>query len=204
MIRITSPGLSFRIFLLLLVCWSCSTQKSLVHEHPDEQQESMSPRQTVDLSSLALDRKMSRQLEDFQQGGVERKLDMLHYKPDDLIDIASEYMGTKHCMGGTSSQCLDCSGLIFLAFQRLGIAFPRVSEEQARYGRIVSKRNQLKRGDLVFFVRTYQTAHLITHVGIYLGDSQFIHTSSSRGVMISSVDDPNYWHDKFIFATRLF
>jgi cell wall-associated NlpC family hydrolase len=80
---------------------------------------------------------------------------------------------------------------------------PHNSEEQARYGKIITGMDKLKRGDLVFFIRSYKTNNFITHTGIYIGNNEFIHTSSKSGVTITSLKDP-WWNDKFIFATRVF
>jgi len=80
---------------------------------------------------------------------------------------------------------------------------PHNSEEQARYGKIITVKDELKKGDLVFFIRSYKTQRFITHSGIYLGNNEFIHTSSTNGVTITSLDD-SWWKEKFIFGTRVF
>jgi len=98
---------------------------------------------------------------------------------------------------------MDCSGLLVTVFGKHGIRLPHNSEEQARYGKILPGTGNLKKGDLVFFIRSYRTSYFITHSGIYIGDNKFIHTSSSNGVTITSMDDP-WWNEKFIFATRVF
>jgi cell wall-associated NlpC family hydrolase len=105
-------------------------------------------------------------------------------------------------MGGTTSKCMDCSGLIFRVFDSHGIILPHNSEEQARYGTVISDRGNLRPGDLLFFIRTYNTSRLITHSGIYTGNGSFIHTSSSKGVTVTSLDDP-WWSERYLFATRI-
>ena len=72
-------------------------------------------------------------------------------------------------MGGTTMKCMDCSGLLVTVFARYGIRLPHNSEEQARYGKIIAGTDELKKGDLVFFIRSYRTNHFITHSGIYIG-----------------------------------
>lgn len=150
------------------------------------------------------DRKLRKEVEAFGEGGVERPLIVQEGSPEDLIKAASAFMGTPHRMGGLSRKGIDCSGLLVVAFGKLGVQVPHNSEQLARLGRIVPGRDELKRGDLVFFIRTYRTSNFITHAGIYLGQGDFIHTSSSRGVMVSSLDDPHYWQPKYIFGTRVF
>jgi cell wall-associated NlpC family hydrolase len=80
---------------------------------------------------------------------------------------------------------------------------PHNSEEQARYGKLVAGVEGLKKGDLVFFIKTYNTSKFITHSGIYLGNNEFIHASSSQGVTITSLNN-SYWKEKFLFGTRIF
>ena len=144
-----------------------------------------------------------RQLEAFAEEGIQKTLAVGNSAPRDLIKAARRYEGTPHCMGGTSKKCMDCSGLLLAAFRDLGVQVPHSSQAIARYGRFVPRREDLKRGDLVFFARTYRTSKVITHAGIYLGQGKFLHTSSSKGVMVSDVNDPYYWGDKWVFGTRV-
>jgi murein DD-endopeptidase / murein LD-carboxypeptidase len=145
----------------------------------------------------------NRKLNDFLSTGVEKPLNMKNVKADDIIGVARKYLNVPHCMGGTTSRCMDCSGLLFTSFAQFGIQIPRSSEEQARYGHIIPNLDQLKRGDLVFFIGTYKTNRFITHSGLYLGNNEFIHASTSRGVTITSIYDP-WWNEKFVFGTRVF
>jgi murein DD-endopeptidase / murein LD-carboxypeptidase len=139
----------------------------------------------------------------FKKEGAEKKISPSDYDVDAVITFAESLVGTPHKMGGYSSAALDCSGLVKLAHAHMGIALPHSSQEQARYGTIISQRDELKRGDLVFFHSTYVTSRLVTHSGIYLGENRFIHTSTSRGVTISALMDSAYWQDHYLFATRL-
>jgi lipoprotein Spr len=107
-------------------------------------------------------------------------------------------------MGGLSRAGIDCSGLLYVSFQANGVTnIPRTAEEFARYGSILMNPNDLQAGDLVFFTNTYRTSKLVTHAGICIGNGEFIHTSSSKGVMISKINDPYYWRSKFLFGTRI-
>lgn len=142
-------------------------------------------------------------LTEFMDAGTEKVLNTLNTSPDEIIKTARQYLGVPHCMGGTTMKCIDCSGLLFAVFGRHGIQLPHNSEEQARYGRIIAGMNDLKKGDLVFFVRSYKTDYFITHSGIYIGNNEFIHTSTKSGVTVTSLNDP-WWNEKFIFGTRVF
>ncbi len=145
----------------------------------------------------------SARLKEFLESGPEKKLDTRNLNPDLIIETARLFIGVPHCMGGSSSRCMDCSGLLVAVFKKNGIVLPHNSEEQARYGRIITVKDDLRKGDLVFFIRSYKTSHFITHSGIYAGNNEFIHTSSTRGVTVTSLDD-SWWKDKFIFGTRIF
>ena len=142
-------------------------------------------------------------MDDFIKGGIEKVIDTHDATPDKIIKTARQYLGVPHCMGGTTMKCMDCSGLLVAVFAGHGIQLPHNSEEQARYGRVITGMEDLKKGDMVFFIRSYKTNHFITHSGIFLGDNKFIHTSSSDGVTITSLDDP-WWNERYLFGTRVF
>lgn len=139
----------------------------------------------------------------FKKGGVDKKVNTDKYDIEGIIQYAESLLGTRHVMGGYSRSGLDCSGLVKLAHAQFDVELPHSSNEQGRYGTMLSSDEKLKRGDLVFFHSTYSTANLITHSGIYLGENKFIHTSTSRGVSISALLDSGYWQDHYLFATRL-
>ena len=141
-------------------------------------------------------------LKDFMAAGTEKAVNTHNTRADDIINTAKKYLGVPHCMGGTTRKCMDCSGLLVTVFARYRIRLPHNSEEQARYGKIITGMDKLRKGDLVFFIRSYETDNFITHSGICIGNNKFIHTSTKNGVTITSLSDP-YWNEKFIFGTRL-
>jgi len=147
--------------------------------------------------------KLREQILAFKKAGVEKKINTDDYNLRGVIEYAESLLGTPHVMGGYSPSGLDCSGLVKLAHAQFDVALPRSSHDQGRYGTIISPGEELKRGDLVFFHSTYRKPHLITHSGIYVGENKFIHTSSSRGVCISTLFDSGYWQEHYLFATRL-
>ncbi len=157
---------------------------------------------TLRLTGVTVSSSEKKRLEDFMAAGVENTAAKPGVTPEMIIETARGYLGVPHCMGGTTSKCMDCSGLIFRVFATHGITLPHGSEEQARYGRIIPEKDMLMPGDLVFFIRTYNTSRVITHSGIYLGEGSFIHTSSSQGVTVTSLGDP-YWSGRYLFATRI-
>lgn len=149
------------------------------------------------------DPKLQQKFLAFKEGGVEKKVNTDNYDVDAILEYAESLLGTPHVMGGYSPSGLDCSGLVKLAHAKFDVDLPRSSHDQGRYGTIISPDEELKRGDLVFFHSTYAKPQLITHSGIYLGENKFIHTSSSRGVTISTLLDSGYWQAHYLFATRL-
>jgi len=105
---------------------------------------------------------------------------------------------TPHRMGGTSSSGTDCSGFVMRVYDKLfKITLPRDTENQVASGVSIDK-NELKPGDLVFF----RPPKIKRHVGIYLSNGEFAHTSSRKGVTISSIDDP-YWNKSYWTSRRI-
>ncbi|MDX8400217.1 MAG: NlpC/P60 family protein [Gallionellaceae bacterium] len=145
-------------------------------------------------------------LDAFKQGGVEYKIDMHNVSPQDFVEASKKYLGMVHCMGGDgTSGCIDCSGLLLATFKGVNINIGiHNSQEMARYGTIINDKNRLHKGDLVFFVGTYQTDKVITHSGIMVDDKNWIHTSSKNGVEIIPLDHPHYWNKHYLYGTRIF
>lgn len=137
----------------------------------------------------------------FREGGIEKEVDVSNYDVEEVISYSKTFLGTPHQMRGASKKEIDCSGLMMVVHRQVGVKLPHSSHEQARYGRVVADKDKLKRGDLVFFYNSYNTTNFITHAGLYLGENEFIHASSSKGVIISSMDD-TYWKTRYLFATR--
>ncbi len=119
---------------------------------------------------------------------------------DSIIKIAKRFLGIPYKFGGTSPiKGLDCSAFVGQVFSFLNVDLPRTARELFGVGRHVN-RSQLAAGDLVFF-RTY--ARYPSHVGIYVGDSEFIHASSkAHMVTIDSMDRP-YFLKRYIGARRI-
>lgn len=123
------------------------------------------------------------------------------YASNLLVETALEQLGVKYRYGGISPQeGFDCSGLIIYSSQKsLGLSLPRTSREQARLGTAV-KRADLRKGDLVFF---NTNGRGVSHVGIYMGDNQFLHAPRT-GARVR-VEDMNiaYWNQRYQGARRL-
>ena len=110
---------------------------------------------------------------------------------DQIIEFASNKLGSPYVWGATGPNSFDCSGFVGYVFKKAAdLNLPRVSSDQATFRPKISSMN-MKKGDLVFFETTGKGR--ISHVGIYMGGRQFIHASSgSRRVTISSLDSDFY------------
>ncbi len=111
------------------------------------------------------------------------------------------YLGARYRFGGASrTRGIDCAGLVRLAFQAPPGALPSTAAGLFALGEPVEK-PALAVGDLVFFRNTYRRG--LSHVGIFIGDGQFVHASSRRhGVVVSRLDNP-YFRSRFAGARRL-
>lgn len=119
-----------------------------------------------------------------------------------VIKKAESYMGTPHKMGGLTKKGIDCSALMMVSFAAGDIKLPRTSRQQATVGKRVSRKD-LRKGDLIFFKIN---GAKISHTGLVTrtigSDVEFIHTSSSRGVMKSRLND-SYWTKRYTSGRRV-
>ncbi|PPA70443.1 NlpC/P60 family protein [Jeotgalibacillus proteolyticus] len=109
-----------------------------------------------------------------------------------VITIAKEQMGIPYVWGGSTPDGFDCSGFIYYVFKQAGLPFGRTTAEGQHA--LTANVSSPQAGDLVFFENTYKVG--ISHVGIYLGNNQFIHTNDGEGVHITDLDNA-YWQEKF-------
>ena len=109
-----------------------------------------------------------------------------------------QYKGIAYKYGGTDKRGFDCSGFTQTVYSNaFNIQLPRTTAEMGKLGRKVSK-NKLKPGDLVFF----RPSRRYRHVGIFIGNNTFMHSSTSKGIIKSKLDNP-YWKKKYRFAKRI-
>lgn len=101
-------------------------------------------------------------------------------KIENIVNFAMKQRGKRYVWGATGPNTFDCSGLMKYVFNHYGYSLPRVSAAQAQIGKHLSY-SQLKRGDLVFFRNSKEAR--ISHVGMYLGNGQYIHAPTSGDVV---------------------
>ena len=117
-----------------------------------------------------------------------------------ILAEAQKYLGTPYVSGGASPSGFDCSGFVYYVLKQLGFSPYRTPADQYTHGTAVSKDN-LKVGDIVFFANTYTSG--ISHVGIYAGNGQFIHSPNSRSTVSYSDLTSGYWAEHYYGARRM-
>ena len=125
-------------------------------------------------------------------------------KAQKVVQYAKDNLGKKYVWGATGPNSFDCSGLMQYIYKKVGINLNRVSRDQATQGIAVSKSN-LQPGDLVFFrgINSSSSSTYISHVGIYIGNGEFIHASNpTRGVVKDSLNS-DYYSSHYVKARRI-
>lgn len=124
---------------------------------------------------------------------------------DAILKDAEKYLGAPYKFGGVTSSGFDCSGFTSKVFEENDFKLPRRSSDQAMTGNPIDI-SEVKPGDLLFFATAGGTK--VSHVGIVhdIGDDgevKFIHASTSKGVIISSLNE-KYWNKAYLHAQRIF
>jgi cell wall-associated NlpC family hydrolase len=119
-----------------------------------------------------------------------------------LLEDAKYFKGGKYVWGGTTPKGFDCSGYVQYLYKKHKVNLPRTAWAQSKKGVPVGK-NELKKGDLIFFLTDKKRGIPVTHVGIYIGNGQFIHAASKKkGIIISPVHT-GYYANKYVSAKRV-
>ncbi len=123
-------------------------------------------------------------------------------KIDLVLNQAKTYLTTSYQYGGSTKSGIDCSGLVYNSFKYINVLLPKNSEKMALLGVEIQK-NELKVADLLFFETNGKN---ISHVAIVekveRGEVFFIHATTSKGVIISSMNE-KYWKNNFVLAKRI-
>ena len=119
-----------------------------------------------------------------------------------LLDYAKYFKGGKYVWGGTSPKGFDCSGYVQYLYKKHNVNLPRTAWAQSKKGLSIDK-NDLQKGDLLFFLTDKKRGIPVTHVGIYIGNGEFIHAASKKkGIIISPIYH-GYYAKKFVSAKRV-
>jgi len=115
-----------------------------------------------------------------------------------MVKVVKTFLGVPYRMGGSTIKGIDCSGLAKRIYQIFNINLPRTARDQFSIGKKIVK-SQLQEGDLVFFSRRGNNAH----VGIYIGNNEFVHASwSNKEVKIDNLETP-YYNKRFLGGVRV-
>jgi cell wall-associated NlpC family hydrolase len=184
--------------IVLLVFYSCKSSKSLIKEKANSQKFIIKPNGAAETTENIST--------NIQKNSLIIPADSSYYsnKTLDIIDFAMQFQGVRYKAGGTTKAGMDCSGLVFETFKAFDILLPRISRDMAKEGDKVLIEN-VKKGDLLFF-KTSSKRNVISHVGLVVtalpGNVEFIHSTTSQGVIISSLAE-RYWYYSFVEARRM-
>ncbi|MEY3089758.1 MAG: hypothetical protein RL113_74 [Pseudomonadota bacterium] len=159
---------------------------------------------TSELSKIALNKVKSKAIGTFMP-----MTDSFISRPDQnsmqcerMISVAKTKLGRRYVWGASGTQnTYDCSSFTKFVYKSIGIYLPRTSIRQSKYGKYV-KREELKRGDLIFFDTSKEHRGYVNHVGIYLGDNRFIHASSAKKKVVISKLEKNFYSQRYKGARR--
>ncbi|MGZ0016278.1 C40 family peptidase [Yeosuana sp. AK3] len=183
----------FTIFLLILVLMGCKSSKTLIKDKPVSDVIVLKPTDSTNIT----------QINSLPKEPINKDLNHSN-TVEDLIDFARQFEGVQYKFGGTTNKGMDCSGLVYETFKAFKIELPRISRHMATQGSKVSM-DSVKTGDLLFF-KTSNKLKTINHVGLVVtalpGNIEFIHSTTSLGVIISSLAE-RYWYYSFVEARRM-
>ncbi|MFL9814921.1 C40 family peptidase [Stutzerimonas sp. VN223-3] len=195
-----APLLPFAFILLLTACAGQPEQTESPLALHDFQFELASVEPEADTAQAESSEPSEQQLRDLSDGQSYE----LPPLADSILERGFTLVGTPYRYGGTSTKTgFDCSGFVSFLFRKeAGIELPRSTREMINLDAPKIKRSELQPGDVVFF--NNRGRGRVSHAGIYIGDDQFIHSSSSRsgGVRVDSLDS-KYWRASFMQAKRV-
>lgn len=125
-------------------------------------------------------------------------------KANNIVNYAKKFEGVRYKYGGTTKKGMDCSGLVLTSYKSEEVVLPRTTGDLSKTGDWIDLKT-VKKGDLLFFA-TKKNSRKVNHVGIVTrsrkGDVEFIHASTSKGVMLSQLKE-RYWYLAFVQARRV-
>ncbi|MFY9243485.1 MAG: C40 family peptidase [Polaribacter sp.] len=185
---------------LVLIFSSCSLQKTTLANKKDKNNAIVKDRSLVKPITLNEDIvRVDDKKDSFNSNTLETELII-----DKIVTNALSYLNVKYKYGGITEKGMDCSGLVSVAFSKEDIQLPRSSRNIAEIGMDVSLEN-VKKGDLLFFI-IRRNSNTINHVGLIVevkdDEIFFIHSTTSKGVIVSSLSEA-YWTKTFVKAKSI-
>jgi len=194
--RTTSLSLKFIVMIALAVFVVSSTAMSqeikdnLSNKVGNSQKNKQQVASTDFKSKTEINKGNLESLSSSLAGYIETVTSTSSVNSDEVMYKVIEYLNTPYLWGGTSKRGIDCSAFVqAVMYQALGVALPRTSLEQSGVGESVEVAD-LKFGDLLFFDTMHKGR--VTHVGMYLSDGYFVHSGSSTGVIVTSLEKETY------------
>ena len=187
--------LNIAYIILFLFLSGCKSAKHIKTDK-SETEKAIIKTKDVDAIKLSEPKKVFHEIPSIDSSSVSNATNIVNY--------AKQYEGVKYKFGGTTKNGMDCSGLIYKCFKAYNIDLPRISRDMAQEGEKISLEN-VQTGDLLFF-KTNKKRNVISHVGLVVtslpGNIEFIHSTTSQGVIISSLAE-HYWYFSFVEARRI-
>lgn len=189
------------VFLYLIItlavssCGSTSHKTAIISSNDNEEEVQIN-QQEKEVETKVENEQKEEHIDPFGRNPKNKKIKK-------IVSYAKSFEGTKYKYGGTTKKGMDCSGLVYTAFQIEDIELPRSSKTMATKGTGV-KLKKVAIGDLLFF-KTNKRKNVISHVGLVVstrGTIKFIHSSTSKGVVVSSMEE-EYWDKAFTLAKRM-
>ncbi len=123
-----------------------------------------------------------------------------------VIEYANSLLGTPYKWGGTTPAGFDCSGFVQHVYKKFGVNLPRMPVDMAAMSYKIDKKN-IRKGDIVYFKGSDMSSSKIGHVALVISDFdndfKMIHATTSKGVIVNSFSEYDYWKLRYLFATRL-
>lgn len=178
-------------------------QKRGIYVSPKENKTALKIKNAETISKVKEVKNSKTKISDKNEDDYVIQVDNSSYLVKQLINAASDNLGSRYRSGGTTPDGFDCSGLMYSTFKQFDISLPRSSVDMAKKGRKLNN-DEIQKGDLIFF-RTNGKS-VINHVGMVIEvndeEIKFIHSSTSSGVIISSTKE-SYYGRTFAQANRI-
>lgn len=159
---------------------------------------SLSKLDTISLENSKEEKRKSFSFRDLFQGKKHEHDDKCHR----ITSLAKTKLGRKYVWGASGNKdTYDCSSFVKYVYKKNGIELPRTSIMQSKVGKYV-KRDELQKGDLIFFDTSKKRKGYVNHVGIYLGDNKFIHASSAKKKVVITSLNKNFYSNRYKGARR--
>ncbi|MDO5759399.1 MAG: C40 family peptidase [Bacteroidota bacterium] len=176
------------VLVVLCLLASCSNVKRINKPTPANSRTRTVTKETRNTSSTTTKREKEMTNSDIYASSMKE----LKQYGSNLTDYCISWVGTPYKAGGTTKQGVDCSGFVCAVYKDMyDIQLSRRSADMTKDVTILSSKNRMKEGDLIFFGKGR-----INHVGIFIRGDKFIHASSSKGVIVSSLEE-KYWKENY-------